>query len=96
MGTRSIWQSTDQTHGHGTQHTGAGSRRRVRENTTLGPEPVYASIFPVELPAADPAWIGRGDQHPAEITVHPADTLAAAVRADTQTPAASELEPGDA
>jgi hypothetical protein len=31
MGTRAIWQSTDQTHGHGTGLSGKGSRRRVRE-----------------------------------------------------------------
>jgi TraM recognition site of TraD and TraG len=31
MGTRAIWQSTDQTAGHGAGVTGRGSRRRVRE-----------------------------------------------------------------
>jgi hypothetical protein len=31
MGTRAIWQSTDQTRGHGAMHSGSGSRRRVRE-----------------------------------------------------------------
>jgi hypothetical protein len=31
MGTRAIWQSTDQTRGHGAIHSGSGSRRRVRE-----------------------------------------------------------------
>jgi len=31
MGTTALWQSTDQTSGHGTLHTGNGSRRRVRE-----------------------------------------------------------------
>ena len=31
MGTRAIWQSTDQTRGHGATHSGSGSRRRVRE-----------------------------------------------------------------
>jgi Type IV secretion-system coupling protein DNA-binding domain len=31
MGTRALWQSTDQTSGHGTQHSGRGSARRVRE-----------------------------------------------------------------
>ncbi|MBV9947782.1 MAG: TraM recognition domain-containing protein [Myxococcales bacterium] len=30
MGTSAIWQSTDQTVGHGTAHSGRGSRRRVR------------------------------------------------------------------
>ena len=31
MGTTALWQSTDQTSGHGLSSTGAGSRRRVRE-----------------------------------------------------------------
>jgi hypothetical protein len=30
MGTSAIWQSTDQTVGHGAAHSGRGSRRRVR------------------------------------------------------------------
>jgi TraM recognition site of TraD and TraG len=31
MGTTAIWQSTDQTSGHGAAHSGRGSRRRVRQ-----------------------------------------------------------------
>ncbi len=31
MGTTALWQSTDQTSGHGMNNTGAGSRRRIRE-----------------------------------------------------------------
>jgi hypothetical protein len=31
MGTTALWQSTDQTTGHGSAHTGQGSRRRVRQ-----------------------------------------------------------------
>ena len=31
MGTRAIWQSTNQTASHGTQHSGRGSARRARE-----------------------------------------------------------------
>jgi len=31
MGTRALWQTTNQTSGHGSQHTGNGSARRVRE-----------------------------------------------------------------
>ena len=31
MGTRALWQHTNQTAGHGTQHSGRGSARRVRE-----------------------------------------------------------------
>ncbi len=31
MGTTAIWQSTDQTTGHGAAHSGRGSRRRVRQ-----------------------------------------------------------------
>jgi hypothetical protein len=31
MGTRALWQSTNQTSGHGAAHSGQGSSRRVRE-----------------------------------------------------------------
>jgi len=31
MGTIALWQQTDQTAGHGSAHSGRGSRRRVRE-----------------------------------------------------------------
>ena len=31
MGTKALWQSTNQTTGHGSQHSGRGSARRVRE-----------------------------------------------------------------
>lgn len=31
MGTTALWQSTDQTSGHGSAHSGQGSRRRVRQ-----------------------------------------------------------------
>ena len=31
MGTRALWQTTNQTSGHGAQHSGRGSARRVRE-----------------------------------------------------------------
>ena len=31
MGTRALWQSTNQTASHGSQHSGRGSARRVRE-----------------------------------------------------------------
>jgi hypothetical protein len=31
MGTRALWQTTNQSSGHGSQHTGRGSARRVRE-----------------------------------------------------------------
>jgi len=31
MGTRALWQATNQTSGHGAQHSGQGSSRRVRE-----------------------------------------------------------------
>src|SRR5450755_2847317 len=31
MGTTALWQSTDQTTGHGATHPGQGSRRRVRQ-----------------------------------------------------------------
>jgi hypothetical protein len=32
MGTRALWQSTNQTTGHGSNHSGRGSARRVRES----------------------------------------------------------------
>jgi hypothetical protein len=97
MGTRAIWQSTDQAPGPSAMPTGAGSRRRVREfrigsdafatlqrgeaviYTTLGPDPERASILPARLPSGDPDRIGHGDQHPAEIRVHPEETLPIAV-----------------
>ena len=43
MGTRAIWQSTDQTHGHGTGSR-QGSRRRVRE-FRIGSD-VFATLAP--------------------------------------------------
>jgi hypothetical protein len=97
MGTRAIWQSTDQAPGHTAMPTGAGSRRRVREfrigsdafatlqrgeaiiYTTLGPDPQRASILPARLPPDDPDRIGHGDQHQAEIPVHPEEALPIAV-----------------
>jgi hypothetical protein len=103
MGTRAIWQSTDQAPGPRALPTGAGSRRRVREfrigsdtfatlqrgeaviYTTLGPDPERASILPARLPSNDPNRIGHGDQHPAEIPVHPEETLPIAVH-HTQPP----------
>ncbi len=113
MGTRAIWQSTDQTRGHGTMHSGSGSRRRVREfrigsdefatlgrgeaviYTTLGPEPQCASILPARLPEADPLRIGQGAQHPAELPVHPEETLPSAVH-HAQGPPVGEIDLGDA
>ena len=97
MGTRAIWQSTDQAPGPSAMPTGGGSRRRVREfrigsdafatlkrgeaviYTTLGPDPERASILPARLPSNDPNRIGHADQHPAEIPVHPEETLPLAV-----------------
>jgi hypothetical protein len=42
MGTRAIWQSTEQTSGHGAMRSGSGSRRRVRE-FRIGSD-VFASL----------------------------------------------------
>lgn len=42
MGTRALWQSTNQTSGHGTQHSGRESARRVRE-FRIGSD-VYAEL----------------------------------------------------
>jgi hypothetical protein len=93
MGTRAIWQSTEQTSAHGAMGSGSGTRRRVREfrigsdvfatlhrgeaviYTTLGPDPERASILPARLPSEGPNRIGEGGQHPAEIPVHPEETL---------------------
>jgi hypothetical protein len=108
MGTRAIWQSTDQTPGHTGMPTGSGSRRRVREfrigsdifatlgrgeaviYTTLGPDPQRASILPARLPADNPNRIGHGDRHPAEIPVHPEETLPIAVH-HTQPPSIGDI-----
>jgi hypothetical protein len=108
MGTRAIWQSTDQTQGHG-KPSGSGSRRRVREfrigsdefatlrrgeaviYTTLGPEPERATILPAEFPATRPTCIGEGEKHHAEISVHPEETLPAAVH--HQPPSVGEIDP---
>ena len=112
MGTRAIWQSTDQTHGHGAGHSGKGSRRRVREfrigadqfaslrrgqaiiYTTLGPDPAAVNVLAVQLPDAPALRIGTGQPHPAEIPVHPEDTLSEI--ADHQPPAVSEVDLEDA
>jgi len=113
MGTRAIWQSTDQTRGHGTMHSGSGSRRRVREfrvgsdefatlrrgeaviYTTLGHDPQRATILPARLAAAEPERIAAGAKHPAEIAVHPEDTLPVAIH-HKQTPSVDEIDPQDA
>lgn len=112
MGTRELWQSTDQTSGHST--CGKGSRRRVREfrigsdqfaalergeaviYTTLGPDPERASILPAQLPDDPPTRIGEGNQHPCEVLVHPEDTLPGAVHHHQQPPAVGELDLDDA
>ncbi len=111
MGTRELWQSTDQTSGHST--SGKGSRRRVREfrigsdqfaalergeaviYTTLGPDPERASILPAQLPDDPPDRIGEGEQHRCEVLVHPEDTLPGAVH-HQQPPAVGELDLDDA
>jgi hypothetical protein len=113
IGTRAIWQSTDQTRGHGTMHSGSGSRRRVREfrigsdefatlrrgeaviYTTLGPEPQHAGILATQLPAAQPDRITAGPKHPAEMAVHPEETLPVAIQ-QKQTPSVDEIDPLDA
>jgi hypothetical protein len=107
MGTRALWQATEQTSGHGAVGSGSGTRRRVREfrigsdvfgslrrgeaviYTTLGPEPERASIMPARLPADNPNRIGHRDRHPAEIPVHPEETLPIAVH-HTQPPSVGE------
>jgi TraM recognition site of TraD and TraG len=89
MGTRALWQSTNQTTGH----SGRGSARRVREfkigsdtfaelgrgeaiiYTTLGPDPRRAIILPVEFGHEEPGRIGAGSMHPCELRVHPEERL---------------------
>jgi hypothetical protein len=109
MGTRAIWQSTEQTSGHGAIGSGTGTRRRVREfrigsdvfatlrrgeaviYTTLGPDPQRASILPARLPANTPQRIRHGDRHPAEIPVHPEETLPTALH-HNQPPSIGEID----
>jgi hypothetical protein len=78
MGTRAIWQTTNQTGGHGTQHTGSGSARRVRE-FRIGAD-VFSSLGRGEAViytplAGDPARaeilpIGLADDKPQRIDQH--------------------------
>ena len=54
MGTTAIWQSTDQTTGHGAAHSGKGSRRRVRQ-FRVGADTfphVYGALSPAAITAA--------------------------------------------
>ena len=64
MGTRAIWQSTDQTPGHTGMPTGSGSRRRVREfrigsdvfaTLRRGEAVIYTTLGPDPRARVDPA-----------------------------------------
>jgi hypothetical protein len=55
MGTRAIWQATNQTSGHGARHSGRGSARRVREfrigadvfaSLAMGEAVIYTTLGP--------------------------------------------------
>ena len=55
MGTKALWQSTNQTSGHGSQHSGRGPARRVREfrigsdtfaELGLGEAVIYTTLGP--------------------------------------------------
>jgi len=75
MGTRSLWQSTDQTSGHGAGHSGKGSRRRVREfrigsdqfaSLERGEAVIYTTLGPdPEQASILPVWLP--DAQPARI-----------------------------
>jgi hypothetical protein len=104
MGTRALWQSTDQTSAYAA--TGAGSRRRVREfrvssdafaelgvgqavvHTTLGPPPALCQVTPLTLPPPTTLIRIGNARARSEMAVHPATQLPAATKAKTKTAAA--------
>jgi hypothetical protein len=64
--------------------------------TTLRPVPQHAGILATQLAAGSPERItAAGAKHPAEIAVHPEDTLPVAVH-HRQTPSVGEIDPLDA
>jgi len=75
MGTRGLWQDTDQTSGHGAGHSGKGSRRRVREfrigsdqfaSLERGEAVIYTTLGPdPERASILPLWLP--DAEPARI-----------------------------
>jgi len=75
MGTRALWQHTNQTAGHGAQHSGGGSARRVRE-FRIGSD-VFSSLGRGEAViytplGGDPSRtqvlpVGLADRHPSRI-----------------------------
>ena len=79
MGTRAIWQSTNQTGGHGTQHSGRGSARRVREfrigsdtfsQLRRGEAVLYTPLAGDPMRDADPARSRFAARKPERIDQH--------------------------
>jgi len=96
MGTTALWQSTDQTSGHGMNNTGAGSRRRVREfrvgsdtfaELPLGEALIYSVHAKPTRVLVDPLILSDG-QPPLRIGNGPRDRIEIDVDAATELPAA--------
>jgi hypothetical protein len=96
MGTTALWQSTDQTSGHGMNNTGAGSRRRVREfrvgsdtfaELPLGEALIYSVHAKPTRVLVDPLILSDG-QAPTRIGNGPRDRIEIDVDAATDLPAA--------
>ncbi len=88
MGTRALWQTTNQTTGHGAQHSGRGSARRVREFrigsdtfSALG-QAAKRSSTP-HWPATPPARTSSPSNCP---TSHPYESLPTGPRHPCETP----------
>jgi hypothetical protein len=91
MGTRALWQSTNQTSGHGTQHSGRGSARRVREfrigsdtfaELDRGEAVIYATLGPDPL---------RTSILPVELDDHQPERIGAGPRHACELPVHPEL-----
>ena len=91
MGTRALWQTTNQSSGHGSQHTGRGSARRVRE-FRVGSD-VFSALTRGEAVIYTPL---AGNPQRAHITpVHLPDGAAGADRPQrTQAPVRDRGPPG--
>lgn len=96
MGTTALWQSTDQTSGHGMNNTGAGSRRRVREfrvgsdtfaELPLGEALIYSIHAKPTRVLVDPLELPAGAS-PIRIGTGPRTDLEIDVDAATELPAA--------
>jgi TraM recognition site of TraD and TraG/Type IV secretion-system coupling protein DNA-binding domain len=54
MGTRALWQSTNQTTGHGSQHSGRGSARRANSASAQTPSRTSSAVKPSSTPPSAP------------------------------------------